>query len=51
MNVAILVLDIQKGFISEKARMQVATHHIEPMLANVNNIIEKADSREIPVCI
>ncbi|MGM7681286.1 cysteine hydrolase family protein [Cytobacillus sp. Hm23] len=49
MNVAILVLDIQKGFISEKARMPVATHHIEPMLTNINNIVEKADSREIPV--
>jgi maleamate amidohydrolase len=49
MNVAVLVLDIQKGFISEKARMPVAKHQIEPMLDSVNNIVEKADSQGIPV--
>lgn len=49
MDVALLVLDIQKGFISEKARMPVAKHQIVPMLETVNNMIEKADSRGIPV--
>jgi maleamate amidohydrolase len=49
MDVAILVLDIQKGFISDNARMPVAKHQIEPMLEKVNRIIEKADSIGIPV--
>jgi len=49
MDVALLVLDIQKGFISEKARMPVAKHQIDPMLVEVNKIIEKAESRGIPV--
>lgn len=49
MDTAILVLDIQKGFIGDKARMPVAKHHIEPMLENVNRIVEKADNQGAPV--
>ncbi|MGP1906763.1 cysteine hydrolase family protein [Metabacillus sp. JX24] len=49
MNTAILVLDIQKGFIGQKARMPAAAHQIEPMLENVNDIVEKADHKKIPV--
>jgi len=49
MDVALLVLDIQKGFISDKAQMPVAKHQIVPMLENVNRIVEKADNRGIPV--
>jgi maleamate amidohydrolase len=49
MDVALLVLDIQKGFISDKARMPVAKHQIEPMLVSVNKIVEKADNQGIPV--
>ncbi len=49
MDTAILVLDIQKGFIGQKARMPAAAHQIEPMLENVNRIVEKADHKKIPV--
>ncbi|MBY6035970.1 cysteine hydrolase [Fictibacillus nanhaiensis] len=49
MSIALLVLDIQKGFIGDKARMPVAKHQIEPMLERVNEIVEKADSQDIPV--
>ncbi|MBP2239541.1 nicotinamidase-related amidase [Cytobacillus eiseniae] len=49
MDVAVLVLDIQKGFISDNARMPVAKHQIKPMLEKINKIVEKADSRGVPV--
>ncbi|MEK3805528.1 isochorismatase family cysteine hydrolase [Bacillus sp. FSL H8-0547] len=49
MDTAILVLDIQKGFIGQKARMPAAGHHIEPMLKNVNDIVKKADHTKLPV--
>lgn len=49
MDIALLVLDIQKGFVSDKAPMPVAKHQIAPMLENVNKIVENADNRGIPV--
>ncbi|MGD6818932.1 cysteine hydrolase family protein [Metabacillus sp. 113a] len=49
MGIALLVLDIQKGFIGDEARMPVAKHQIEPMLEKVNRIVEKADSQGVPV--
>ena len=49
MDTALLVLDIQKDFIGEQARMSVAKHQIEPMLEKVNTIINQFNSRGIPV--
>lgn len=49
MDVAVLVLDIQKGFIGDRARFPVAKHHIEQMLEKVNRIVEQADQQRIPV--
>lgn len=49
MEIGILILDIQKGFIGENARMPVAKHQVEPMLEKVNRIVEKADSNGLPV--
>ena len=49
MDTALLVLDIQKDFISNQARISVAKHQIEPMLEKVNTIINQYNSRGIPV--
>lgn len=49
MGIAILILDIQKGFIGNNARMPVAKHQIEPMLERINRVVENADSQGIPV--
>ena len=49
MDTALLVLDIQKDFIGNEARMSVAKHQIEPMLEKVNTIIAKFSSDGIPV--
>jgi nicotinamidase-related amidase len=49
MDTALLVLDIQKDFISDQARMSVAKHQIEPMLEKVNTIIVQFSSHGIPV--
>ena len=49
MDAALLVLDIQKDFIGDQARMSVAKHQIEPMLEKVNKIIESFNSHGIPV--
>lgn len=49
MDTALLVLDIQKDFIGDQARMSVAKHQIEPMLEKVNTIINQFNSRGIPV--
>ena len=49
MDTALLVLDIQKDFIGDQARMSVAKHQIEPMLEKVNTIIEQFNSHGIPV--
>lgn len=49
MNAALLVLDIQKGFIGENARLPVAKHQVEPMLEKVNHFIKEASSQGIPV--
>lgn len=49
MDTALLVLDIQKDFIGEQARMSVEKHQIEPMLEKVNTIINQFNSRGISV--
>ena len=49
MDTALLVLDIQKDFIGDQARMSVAKHQVEPMLEKVNTIIEQFNSHGIPV--
>jgi nicotinamidase-related amidase len=49
MNIALLVLDIQKDYIGDQARMSVAKHQIEPMLERVNTIIDQANNQGIPV--
>ncbi|WP_053362524.1 isochorismatase family cysteine hydrolase [Bacillus sp. FJAT-27251] len=49
MDAAVLVLDIQKGFVGVNARMPIAKHQVEPLLEKVNQIVEQADKRGIPV--
>jgi maleamate amidohydrolase len=49
LDTALLVLDIQKDFIGDQARMSVAKHQIEPMLEKVNTIIAQFNSHRIPV--
>ncbi|MCY7999075.1 cysteine hydrolase [Bacillus haynesii] len=49
MDIALLVLDIQKDYISDQAQMSVAKHQIDPMLERVNTIIDKFKNRGIPV--
>ena len=49
LNTALLVLDIQKDFIGNQARMSVAKHQIEPMLEKVNTIIESFNNHGTPV--
>ena len=49
LDTALLVLDIQKDFIGDQARMSVAKHQIEPMLEKVNTIIAQFNSHGIPV--
>lgn len=36
MKTVLLVLDVQKDFVSEQAKMPVAQHHIEPMIQQIN---------------
>ncbi|WLV23718.1 cysteine hydrolase [Aciduricibacillus chroicocephali] len=49
MNIALLVLDVQKDFIGEQARLPVAKHQVEPMLESINTIIKKVSSKGISV--
>ena len=49
MDTALLVLDIQKDFIGDQARMSVAKHQIKTMLEKVNTIIAQFSSYGIPV--
>ncbi|MBS4175124.1 cysteine hydrolase [Bacillus sp. FJAT-49736] len=49
MKTALFVLDIQKDFIGDQARMPIAKHQIEPMLKCINTIIEKANNSGIPI--
>jgi maleamate amidohydrolase len=49
LDTALLVLDIQKDFIGNEARMSVEKHQIEPMLEKVNTIIDQFNSHGIPV--
>lgn len=49
LDTALLVLDIQKDYIGDQARMSVAKHQIEPMLDRVNTIIDTFNSHGIPV--
>jgi maleamate amidohydrolase len=49
MDTAVLILDIQKDYISDQARLSVAKHQIEPMLMCINTIINKANEYGIPV--
>lgn len=49
MKTALLVLDIQKDFIGEHARMPVAKQQIEPMLKSINAMIEDAQVAGRPV--
>lgn len=37
---AILIMDVQKDFVGESARMPVAKHQIEPMLDAINSVIQ-----------
>ncbi|SFA87112.1 Nicotinamidase-related amidase [Bacillus sp. cl95] len=46
---ALLVLDMQKDFISENGKFLVAKHQIEPMLEKVNSLIKHAKSHHTPV--
>ena len=41
---AVLVMDIQKDFISETARMPVCQTQVEPMLCIINQVIKEASS-------
>lgn len=49
MKNALIILDIQKDFVGENARMPVAKHQIEPMLKNINTIIDTYKLKNIPV--
>jgi maleamate amidohydrolase len=49
MKTAIMILDIQKDFVGEQARMPVAKHQINPMLQNINKVIEKANKLNMPI--
>ena len=49
LDTVLLVLDIQKDFIGDKARMSVAKHQIEPMLEKVNTMIDQFNRHGIPV--
>ena len=47
-STALIVLDIQRDFIGDQARMPVAEHHVSPMIENINMIIEKS-TKVIPI--
>jgi nicotinamidase-related amidase len=49
MDTALLVIDIQKDFVGDQARMPVANHQIAPMIDNINTMIEKAKKAEMPI--
>ena len=49
MGIALLVLDIQKDYVSDQARMSVAKPQIEPMLEKVNIIIDRFKSQGAPI--
>ena len=48
MGTALIVLDIQRDFIGDQARMPVAKHHVSPMIENINMFIEKS-TKVIPI--
>ena len=49
MKKALLILDIQKDFTAEDARMPVADEHAARMIANLNSITKKYNREELPV--
>ncbi|MDQ0196469.1 isochorismatase family protein [Paenibacillus wynnii] len=49
MNSALIILDVQKDFVGDQARMPVAKHQVVPMLNSINTMISKAEKAEIPV--
>ena len=48
-NSALILLDIQKDFVGEQARMPVARHQVEPMLNTMNTMITQANQAKIPI--
>lgn len=49
MNTAILVLDIQKDFLANNARMPVAKHQSGSMLQQINRVIDDFHSAQLPI--
>ncbi|WNQ14113.1 isochorismatase family cysteine hydrolase [Paenibacillus aurantius] len=49
MRSALLVLDVQKDFLGEHALLPVAANQQEPLIANINQCIEKATQENLPV--
>jgi len=46
---ALLVLDIQKDYLSTQARMPVAKHQIEATLNCINDLIKRAEKSNVPI--
>jgi maleamate amidohydrolase len=42
MDSALIILDIQKDFVGNEARMPEATYQVSPMIDSINAIIKKA---------
>jgi maleamate amidohydrolase len=49
MDSALIILDIQKDFVGNEARMPVAIHQVSPMIDSINASIKKANNAEIPI--
>jgi len=46
---ALLVLDIQKDYLSTQARMPVAKHQIESTINCINDLIKRAEKSNVPI--
>ncbi|WP_219837091.1 cysteine hydrolase family protein [Paenibacillus sp. R14(2021)] len=46
---ALVILDVQKDFVGNEARMPIAKNQVSPMIDSINAIIKKANIAEIPI--
>jgi maleamate amidohydrolase len=49
MDTALIILDIQKDFLGDQARMPVAKHQVSPIIDCINTMIEKTKKAEISI--